>query len=124
VPRVVEARWLQEAGAAALIDLSDGLLPDAGHLAAASAVACRIEAERVPIHAGADGRDDALVGGEEYELLCALPAAFDESGAAAFRERFGIALTRVGLVEAGSGVRVFDGERPVPPPRGYLHFED
>ncbi len=124
VPRVAEARWLAEAGATALIDLSDGLLPDAGHLAAASTVACRIEAERVPVHAGAGDRDDALVGGEEYELLCALPATFDEGRATVFYERFGVALTRVGLVDPGLGVVLVEGGRPVPPPRGYLHFED
>lgn len=123
-PRVAEAGWLKEAGATALIDLSDGLLPDAGHLAAASEVACRIDAERVPVHVGADGRDDALAGGEEYELLCALPATFDAERARVFAERFGLALTRVGVVEAGSGVRLVDGGRPAAEPTGYVHFEE
>ncbi|KPK05212.1 MAG: hypothetical protein AMS20_07105 [Gemmatimonas sp. SG8_28] len=123
-PRVAEAQWLGDAGATALIDLSDGLVPDAGHLAAASRVACRIDAERVPVHRGAEGRDDALGGGEEYELVCAMPAAFDADRARPFVERFGVALTRVGIVEAGEGVHLFDRGRPLALPTGYLHFEE
>jgi thiamine-monophosphate kinase len=124
VPRVVEAHWLRDRGATAMIDLSDGLLPDAGHLAAASGVACRIDADRVPVHAGAEGRDDALAGGEEYELLCALPADFDDARAEAFSARFGLPLTRVGVVQAGAGVRLMDRGRPLAEPAGYVHFEE
>jgi len=43
-PRVAEARWLRDRGATALIDLSDGLVADATHLAAASLVRCTIDA--------------------------------------------------------------------------------
>jgi thiamine-monophosphate kinase len=124
VPRVAEAKWLSDAGATALIDLSDGLVPDAGHLAAASRVACRIDAEWVPVHRGAGGRDDALAGGEEYELLCAMPAGFDSDGARPFAERFGAALTQVGIVEAGEGVRLLDRGHSLALPTGYLHFEE
>lgn len=124
VPRIAEAAWLRDEGATAAIDLSDGLVTDARHLAAASGVACRIDAERVPVHSGADGRDDAVAGGEEYELLCTLPAGFDAGRAAAFAERFGIALTRVGAVEAGSGVRLIAHGRPIETPMGFRHFEE
>ncbi|KPJ99080.1 MAG: hypothetical protein AMS20_15960 [Gemmatimonas sp. SG8_28] len=122
VPRVVAAGRLREAGATAMIDLSDGLLADAGHLAAASGVACRIESERVPVHAGADEARDALVGGEEYELLAALPATFSAKAAATLAKECGVSLTRVGLVEEGAGVVLVEAGRPVELPRGFRHF--
>jgi len=123
VARVGPGRWLRDAGATAMIDLSDGLLSDAGHLAAASGVSCRLEAERVPVHDGADTPVDALVGGEEYELLAALPERFSEREAAAFAERFALPLTLVGRVEAGSGVVLVRDGAPVAPPPGFRHFE-
>ncbi len=122
VPRVVPAHRLRDAGATAMIDLSDGLLADAAHLAAASGVACRIEAERVPVHGGADGPQDALVGGEEYELLAALPAAFSERDAAALERECGVPLTRVGVVEEGTGVVLVKDGCPVELPQGFRHF--
>ena len=122
VPRVEPALRLREAGATAMIDLSDGLLADAAHLAAASGLACRIEAERVPVHSGAEEPRDALVGGEEYELLTALPPTFSERDASALAGRWGVSLTRVGVVEEGAGVVLVEGGRSVELPRGFRHF--
>lgn len=122
VPRVAAAQWLRDAGATAMIDLSDGILADAGHLAAASGVACRIESERVPVHAGADDRRDALAGGEEYELLAALPATFSERDAVVLARECGVPLTQVGVVEQGAGVVLVEGGRPVELPGGFRHF--
>ena len=105
--RVAEGRWLRDRGARAMIDLSDGLLADAGHLAAASEVACGLELDAVPVHASAPGPEAATVSGEEYELLVALPDA--DSLGPDFEAEFGVALTPVGRVESGSGVRVTRG---------------
>ena len=117
--RLREAQWLAEHGARALIDLSDGLLGDAGHLAAASRARAVIELGRVPRVASATPREAAL-SGEEYELLCAAPAALDT---AAFERAFGLSLTRVGRLEAGDpGVAVEEGGARVDLAGGYDHF--
>lgn len=120
-PRIAEALWLRDEGAAAMIDLSDGLIGDAGHMAAASGVRCVIEGERVPVHPAASPRG-ALVSGEEYELLVALRLGTGGELAAAFEDTFGIALTRVGRVEGGQGVGLLENGAPAAPPDGFTQF--
>jgi len=109
-PRVAEARFLGECdGVHALIDLSDGLAGDAGHLAAAGGVRVVLGAELVPVAeaaVGALGAEEAaslaLHGGEDYELLLAARSgSFDPE---AFAARFGLPIRRVGRVEEGEGV--------------------
>lgn len=131
--RVREAIWLREEGAIhALIDLSDGLSGDAGHIAAASGVRIRIDPRRLPLHPAlamphvSDPVACALQGGEDYELcLAAPPGRIDGRRAEAFRERFGIPLTRVGHVEAGEGVWLDPapgGGEAIPAPGGHDHL--
>ncbi len=113
-PRTAEALWLAEAlEVRAMIDLSDGLAGDAGHLAAASGVRIVVEAERVPLHPALPGAPEALrralTDGEDYELCLALAGREHGGGSGErirerFEERFGIPLTRVGRAEEGAGV--------------------
>ncbi len=130
VPRIAAGRWLAGHGAHAMLDLSDGLAGDAGHLAAASAARLVINLERVPADPACAGEADwqgiaaeefAAGGGEDYELLAAMPAGFDEAEAARFAADCGMALTRIGRVEAGTGALFLREGAPVQL-TGYDHF--
>ena len=116
--RIAEARWLARAGAVAGIDISDGLAADAGHLAAASDVALELQVEHVPVIEGASS-DDALGGGEEFELLIAAHTAIST---AEFEQRFQLRLTEIGRAVAGSGVQILRNGKRVAAPAGYDHF--
>lgn len=116
-PRIREALWLAAHGATSAIDLSDGLSTDAAHIADASDVALSIDVGLIPIADGAK-LAHALSGGEDYELLLSGPVIdVDE-----FKRAFGIALTRIGVVEEGRGVTFQKaGERFTPSP-GFDHL--
>jgi thiamine-monophosphate kinase len=92
--RLAEGRELA-ASAHALLDISDGLAVDAGHIASRSSCRVLIELDRVPLARGAEIRD--LGFGEDYELLAAVKA--------------GGPYETIGRCEEGEGVVVtFDGE--------------
>jgi thiamine-monophosphate kinase len=118
--RLREARWLADAGARAAIDISDGLGADLTHLARASDVTIELAVDRVPCVEGVPP-EEALTSGEEYELIVAFPAS-GTADAAAFETRFGIPLTRIGVVRPESGEPVRAVGARVDPARGHDHL--
>jgi thiamine-monophosphate kinase len=132
-PRVALGCALARAGlASAMIDVSDGLLADLGHLLAASGVGARIDTDALPLsgpfrqalrETPALG-DLPLTGGEDYELLFTAP----ETAAVALADlgqETGIPVTRIGAIQpAGSGLHLLvkGQQRPLPGTRGYKHF--
>ena len=123
-PRIREGQWLAGHGATAMIDLSDGLAGDARHLALASGVGLEIEVDLVPTDpsvGGADPAVEATIGGEDYELLVTLPAGGADRSSRELVAHGGVALTRIGRVVEGSGVRFLRGGEELAV-RGFDHF--
>ncbi|MBA3291080.1 MAG: thiamine-phosphate kinase [Actinobacteria bacterium] len=96
--------------ASAMIDVSDGLAVDLGHLTAASHVGCEVTVEALPlddglrwlgsVHPDTDPGGLALLGGEDFELLLTLDGGnWDEARARV--EAVGTSLSRIGTITDG-----------------------
>jgi len=116
--------------ATAMIDVSDGLLQDLGHLCEASQVGAVVEAPTVPLSEGYRtllGTQDwalALTGGEDYELLFSAPVTA-RPGIQEIADKNACAITRIGsLVPRADGVTVVlpDGPRAASEFTGFNHF--
>lgn len=129
-PRIGLIKALRK-NASACIDISDGLAKDASHLARASGLKAIISTDRLPISAAARLAIDAepellgrvLAGGDDYELLLAVPerqATAFEADASAAR----VAVTAIGAFAPGEGVTLLsdDGSQVVLESLGFDHF--
>ncbi len=132
-PRVAAGQLLAAGGVTAMIDLSDGISRDVGHLCRASDVGVRIDVERLPVTPllrraaealGKSAFDFVLHGGEDYELLCTAPPRRVPALQRRLRERARLPLTEIGEIRpASEGRSLHSGERRRPlEARGFEHF--
>lgn len=105
--RIGEAALLASGSLTAMIDLSDGLAIDLARVCEASGVGAEITLASLPIHEAAT-REDALGGGEDYELLAAAVPESSEATIAAVRDTFGIEVTRIGVITERPGLTGID----------------
>lgn len=128
--RIREGQWLAaRPEVCAMIDLSDGLLQDAGHIAAASQCGLSIDTTQIaPPDALMSFAEDsglspvewALQSGEEYELVVALDREKGREIAREFETQFGLPLQIIGqFTDDADTIRV-DGE--ITSLKGYDHF--
>lgn len=127
-PRVALGQALRGIATAA-VDISDGLLADLGHILSNSGVGARLELAALPLSIAVQsmtGTGDwslPLAAGDDYELCFTVPPARE----AALRKNvagLGVPVTRIGQIEAETGLRCFDaaGECYAPHGIGYEHF--
>ena len=115
--------------ASAGMDVSDGLVQDLGHLCRASHLAAEIQLETVPLsdaarRAGPEWLTTCLTGGDDYELLLAVPPNHADALRLA-AERAGIPVTRIGHFHSGAAevmVRQASGEPLALTKGGWSHF--
>ena len=129
-PRLAEGQWLQaQPGVKAMMDVSDGLVPDAGHIAKASGLGIDLQRDWLPANAvleefwrgqGLECAVQRLRSGEEYELLVVLDAAEAKGVCEAFEREHEFPLTVVGVCSDGhEGVWVDGWETDE---KGFEHF--
>jgi thiamine-monophosphate kinase len=117
--------------ARAMIDVSDGLLADLGHICETSRAAAIVELDLLPLSLAARAvveRDPGIraqlaAAGDDYELLFAAPADAAEA-IATLSLRLGLPVTRIGRIDVGTGVRLLnaDGHEIPLEAAGYRHF--
>jgi thiamine-monophosphate kinase len=117
--------------ASAAMDVSDGLVGDFTKLCRASKVAAAIEVARVPLSDAAKAvlaaepsmLETALIGGDDYEIVCTVPAGKAESFRAA-AQAANVAVSEIGEIKAGEGARFLaaDGKPLIFKRASFSHF--
>jgi thiamine-monophosphate kinase len=131
-PRIEEGLWLREYGwANAMIDISDGLVTDLGHVLESSKVGAELRADWIPVSADArkmrgkrSPLERALFDGEDFELLFTVSPDRKMVFESSWEETFVLPCTCVGRITGkASGLTVVSGGRAMRvKDAGYQHF--
>jgi thiamine-monophosphate kinase len=134
-PRLREGQCLARSGLAhAMIDVSDGVLADLGHICDASGTGAHILADSIPVSeaaaevcsaAGRDVLDWILTGGEDYELLFTADSGTATEIRKTLLDETGLPCHLIGHITDQAGtIRIGNGERVFPNSgaRGWDHF--
>jgi thiamine-monophosphate kinase len=117
--------------ASACMDLSDGLADALTQISCASGTGAAIDTGSLPLHPGArawfmssgsDPVEACVAGGDDYELLFAVPRRARGRLRAVIREAQGVPVTRIGEVTADRSVALLRDGRIDAPPSGFIHF--
>ncbi len=118
--------------ASAAMDISDGLALDLSRMCDASGVSAEVEVASIPLSAAASAAATAspkaieiiLSGGDDYEILAAVPSGHSAAFETASKEA-GVRVTKIGAIKAGAGAPVFrkpDGTALGLAAKGFEHF--
>jgi thiamine-monophosphate kinase len=119
-PRLAIGQFLREKKlASAMIDISDGLSTDLGHICEESKAGAVVHPAALPAIAGKDGLKLALHGGDEYELLFTAPAKRRIP-----KQIAGVPVTRIGEITRGKQMKLVgaNGLTEILTPAGWEHF--
>jgi len=117
--------------ASACMDLSDGLADAVRQIAAASGTGAEVDAALLPVpdaarawfvRTGADPEMAAVAGGDDYELLFAVPRRARGRLATVVRQARGVPVTRIGTLTADPAVVLRRAGATEPLPAGFVHF--
>jgi thiamine-monophosphate kinase len=131
-PRVrIGALLGRNRAATACMDLSDGLADAVRQVAAASGLGAIVDGDALPIPAaardwfrrsGIEPAAAAAAGGDDYELLFAVPRRAHGRLATVIRQSRGVPITRIGELTADPGLVLLIGGRRERLPEGFVHF--
>jgi thiamine-monophosphate kinase len=115
-PRTALAEAVRQHASAAM-DVSDGLAGDFAKLCRASRVGAAIAVERIPLSDACKAvfaadpamRETALSGGDDYEIVCTVPAGKAQSFRAA-AQAANVPVSEIGEIVAGEGARFLGGD--------------
>lgn len=120
-PRIAVGQYLREKKlASAMIDISDGLSTDLGHICNESRTGAVVYAGSLPAAGGVAGLAVALHGGEEYELLFTAPPNRHVP-----KQIEGVPVTLIGEIVRGKQMKLAksDGKTEILKPGGWQHFD-